>query len=191
MSKAKSKGGTSLVPAGRIENGILQIRGQAVMLDQELAELYGVSTKSLVQGVKRNLERFPNDFMFQLSAAEFKNLRSQFVPSSWGGRRYPPYAFTEQGVAMLASVLRSQRAVAVSIEIVRVFVRLRRLLASHEELARKLATLESRMTEHDERFAVVFDAIREIIAGERSRSRKAPIGYHSEAARGGRGRRAR
>lgn len=130
------------------------------MLDQDLASLYDVPTKALVQAVKRNPGRFPPDFMFQLSDEEFENLRSQIVTSSWGGRRYPPYAFTEQGVAMLSSVLRSETAVSVNVEVMRAFVRLRRLLLSQEELGRKLLALERR---YDRQFKVVFDAIRQIM----------------------------
>ena len=129
------------------------------MLDVHLAELYDVETKALVQAVKRNISRFPLDFMFQLSSQEFANMRSQIVTSSWGGRRYPPYAFTEQGVAMLSSVLRSERAVQVNIEIMRTFVKLRQMRASHKELARKLDALERK---HDHQFKVVFDAIRQL-----------------------------
>src|SRR5438876_1660386 len=128
-----------LIPAERIENAILLIREQKVMLDFDLAVLYGVETRLLVQAVKRNLERFPGDFAFQLTPDELEILRSQIVISrSHGGRRYLPYAFTEQGVAMLSSVLRSPQAVRVNVEIMRAFVRLRRLLDSHAELARKL-----------------------------------------------------
>ena len=152
----------SVIPAERIERSILLIRGHKVMLDADLAELYGVQTKVLVQAVQRNRERFPDDFMLQLTKEEFDNLRSQFVTSSsgWGGRRYPPYAFTEQGVAMLSSVLRSERAVRVNIEIMRAFVRLREMLASHAELARRLDDLEQR---YDAQFKAVFDAIRELM----------------------------
>ncbi|MHC4606490.1 MAG: ORF6N domain-containing protein [Planctomycetota bacterium] len=152
MSREKS-----LMPAERIERCILLIRGQKVMLDRDLARLYDVEPKAMNRAVKRNLDRFPDDFMFRLSADEFENLRCQFGTSSWGGRRYLPYAFTEQGVAMLSSVLRSKRAVRVNIEIVRAFVKLRRLLASNEELARKLADLEKK---YDAQFKVVFDAVR-------------------------------
>jgi len=174
----------SLVPADRIEKAILLVRRQKVMLDADLARLYGVETKVLVQAVKRNIERFPEDFMFQLnkeeadflrsqivtlekgrgqlSREEFDDLRSQSVTSSdWGGRRYPPYAFTEQGVAMLSSVLRSQRAVQVNIEIMRAFIRLRQMLASHAELARKLDALEKK---YDAQFKDVFEAIRQLMA---------------------------
>jgi phage regulator Rha-like protein len=150
-----------LVPIERIEQAILLIRGHKVMLDADLAVLYGVQTKVLVQAVKRNLARFPEDFMFQLTKEEFDDLRSQSVTSSsWGGRRYPPYAFTEQGVAMLSSVLHSERAVQVNIQIMRTFVKLRRLLATHEDLARKLDALERK---YDRQFKVVFDAIRELM----------------------------
>jgi hypothetical protein len=155
---------TAVIPAERIEQAILLIRGHKVLLDDHLAELYGVQTRVLVQAVKRNRDRFPADFMFQLSRDEFAILRSQSVTSSlWGGRRYPPYAFTEQGVAMLASVLRSPRAIGVNIAIVRTFVRLRQLLASHAGLARKLAALEQK---YDAHFKVVFDAIRQLMAPE-------------------------
>ena len=152
----------SLIPVDRIEKIILLLRRQKVMLDADLAGLYGVETRVLVQAVKRNLERFPEDFMFQLSREEYDNLRSQSVTSSdWGGRRYPPYAFTEQGVAMLSSVLRSRRAVQVNIEIMRAFIRLRQMLASHAELARKLDALEKK---YDAQFKDVFEAIRQLMA---------------------------
>ena len=152
----------SLIPVERIEKAILLVRKQKVMLDADLAGLYGVETRVLVQAVKRNLQRFPEDFMFQLSHEEFTALRSQSVTSSdWGGRRYPPYAFTEQGVAMLSSVLRSQRAIQVNIEIMRAFIRLRQMLASHAELARKLDALEKK---YDAQFKEVFEAIRQLMA---------------------------
>ena len=145
------------------------------MLDSELAELYDVETKVLVQAVKRNFERFPDDFMFQLSAEEFTNLRSQFVTSSWGGRRYPPYAFTEHGFLMLSSVLRSDRAVQVNIEIMRTFVRLREMMKSHKDLARKLDALEKK---YDHQFKVVFDAIRQLVVQPEKKRRK--IGFHAD-----------
>jgi ORF6N domain len=153
----------SVVPVVRIERSILPIRGQKVILDSDLADLYGVETRALVQAVQRNRERFPNDFMFQLTVEDFANLKSQIVISSrgWGGRRSPPYAFTEQGVAMLSSVLRSQRAVQVNIEIMRSFVRLREMLASNRDLARRLNELEKR---YDAQFKAVFDAIRQLMA---------------------------
>jgi hypothetical protein len=153
--------GSELVPIDRIEGGIILLRGQKVMLSTHLAELYGVIPKVLIQAVKRNLERFPEDFMLQLTRAEFANLKSQSVTSSWGGiRRATPYAFTEQGVAMLSSVLNSPRAVQVNIEIMRAFVRLHRMLATHADLARKIEALEKR---YDAKFKAVFDAIRELM----------------------------
>jgi len=152
---------TSLVPAERIERCILLVRGHKVMLDAELADLYEVPTKALVQAVKRNPDRFPSDFAFPLTDQEFAILRSQSVTSrSWGGRRYLPYAFTEQGVAMLSSVLNSKRAAQVNVQIMRIFVKLRMVLASHEDLRRKVLQLESK---YDSQFKVVFDAIRQII----------------------------
>jgi hypothetical protein len=152
----------SLIPAERIERSILLIRNHKVLLDADLAALYGVDTKMLVRAVKRNANRFPEDFMVQLTKEEFDNLRCQLGTSSqWGGRRYSPYAFTEQGVAMLSSVLRSERAVQVNIEIMRAFVRLRQMLASHADLARKLDALEKK---YDAQFKVVFEAIRQLMA---------------------------
>ena len=131
-----------LIPSERIEKRILLLRGQKVMLSTNLAELYEVEPRVLVQAVKRNSERFPEDFMFQLNLQEVRNLKSQIVISSWGGKRSLPYAFTEQGVAMLSSVLNSKRAVQVNIEIMRAFVRLRALIASNKELAKRLDELE-------------------------------------------------
>lgn len=166
----------SLVPPARVQQAILALRGQHVMLDEDLAALYGVATKTLIRAVKRNRTRFPEDFMFQLSSDEFANLRYQFgTSSSWGGRRYPPFAFTEHGVAMLSSVLRSPRAIQVNIEIVRAFVRLRQILASHVDLARKLAALEKR---YDAQFRAVFDAIRQLMAPP-ERGTKRRIGFRS------------
>ena len=146
----------------QIENFIYIIRGHKVMLDEDLAKLYQVETKVFVQAVKRNINRFPEDFMFQLTTEEHELLRSQFVTSNGRtGRRYPPYIFTEQGVAMLSSVLNSERAVQVNIEIMRTFVKLRQLIASHEELAQQLRELESR---YDHQFKIVFEAIHEIMS---------------------------
>ena len=143
-----------------IQNKIYEIRGQKVMLDYDLAEIYEVPTKVLKQAVKRNNERFPPDFMFTLTQKEFDSLRSQIVTSKRGGTRYMPYAFTEQGVAMLSGVLRSPRAVAANVEIMRAFVRLRRMLASNEALSRKLDALERK---YDTQFKAVFDAIRKLM----------------------------
>jgi hypothetical protein len=168
--------GKALVPQAPIESSIILIRGHKVMLSPDLAALYAVEPRALVQAVKRNIDRFPDDFMFQLTRAEFANLKSQIVTSSWGGaRRAPPYAFTEQGVAMLSSVLRSRRAVRVNIEIMRAFVRLRQMLASHADLARRLDELEQK---YDAQFRVVFDAIRELMAPPEPPRKR--IGFHSE-----------
>jgi len=145
----------------KIQKAIYLIRKQKVMLSVHLAELYDVEPRVLVQAVKRNINRFPNDFMFQLNANEFTHLKSQFVISSWGGlRRAAPYAFTEQGVAMLSSVLHSHHAVQVNIEIMRAFVRLRQMLASNADLARELTAIEKK---YDTQFKVVFDAIRQLM----------------------------
>src|SRR5260370_6607523 len=155
----------ALVPSERIESAILVIRGQKVILDSDLAALYGVATFNLNKAVNRNLDRFPPDFMFQLTDEEFEALIFQIGISKKGrgGRRHRPYVFTEQGVAMLSSVLHSERAVLVNVEIMRAFVRLRKLLVTHEQLARKLAELESKYEDHDERFSMVFEAIRELM----------------------------
>ena len=163
MAKAKS-----LIPVERVAAQMYVIRGQTVMFDADLAALYGVETRALVQAVKRNAERFPQDFMFQLTDKEAEHLRSHFVTSSWGGRRYNPYAFTEHGVAMLSSVLRSKRAVEVNITIVRTFVRLRRILATHEDLARKVA-------QHDRHIAVLFDQVKHLLEPPPA-PKKPPIG---------------
>ena len=150
-----------VIPIDQIESIIFLIRGQKVMLSPHLAELYNIEPRVLVQAVKRNIDRFPGDFMFQLSNDEFANLKSQIVTSSWGGpRRAKPYAFTEQGVAMLSSVLKSKRAVQVNIEIMRAFVQIRQLLASHTELASKLLEMEKK---YDEQFKIVFEAIRQLM----------------------------
>ena len=162
----------TIVPIEVIERKIYIIRGQKVMLDSDLAELYNITTKVLVQAVKRNLRRFPADFMFQLTNQEVAILRSQFVTSSWGGRLYVPYAFTEQGVAMLSSVLNSDRAVDVNIQIMRTFVKLREMIASHKDLAKRLDELEKK---YDVQFKMVFDAIRQLMTPPEPREKK--IGF--------------
>jgi ORF6N domain len=167
-------GKRSVIPVERIETRIFLVREEKVMLSTHLAELYEVEPRALIQAVKRNIDRFPDDFMFQLNAKEFANLKSQIVTSSWGGtRRAAPYAFTEQGVAMLSGVLRSKRAVMVNVEIMRAFVRLRQMLASNVALARKLATLEK---QYDAQFKIVFDAIRELMNPPEAKKRR-PIGF--------------
>jgi len=158
----------AVIPSERIENAILLIRGEKVLLDRDLALLYGVSTSVLNKAVTRNIDRFPPDFMLKLTREEFSNLKFHFGISSWGGTRKLPRAFTEQGVAMLSSVLKSRRAVRVNIEIMRAFVKLRGMLASHVDLARKLDELEKK---YDEQFRVVFEAMRQLMENE-SNSKK-------------------
>jgi hypothetical protein len=166
----------NLISIETIENIILTIRGYKVLLDTHLADLYGVETRVLIQAVKRNEDRFPIDFMFQLTRIEFDSLRSQIVISKGkGGRRYLPYVFTEQGVAMLSSVLRSKQAVRVNIELMRAFVRLRYLLSTQSELAQKLAELEQRTEGHDEQIQVIFEAIRQLMAPTDKKAKK--IGF--------------
>jgi len=148
------------IPAERIEGAILLIRGEKVLLDKDLARLYGVSTSVLNKAVTRNVDRFPPDFMFRLTRREFSELKFHFGTSSRGGTRKLPRAFTEQGVAMLSGVLKSKRAVRVNVEIMRAFVKLRCMLASNDELARKLEELEKK---YDEQFGVVFEAIRQLM----------------------------
>lgn len=160
----------AVIPVERIASRIYLIRGEKVMLDSDLGELYGVETGALVRAVKRNRKRFPEDFSFQLSDQEFENLRCQTGTSSrWGGRRYPPFAFTEQGVAMLSSVLRSDRAVEVNVAIIRTFVRLREILATHRDVAPKVE-------EHDRQIAALFSAVQKLLASP-DPPKKYPIGY--------------
>ena len=151
------------------------VRGEKVFLDADLAMLYGVETSALNRAVKRNPDRFPTDFMFQLGVQEWENLRCQIgISSSHGGRRAMPYAFTEQGVAMLSSVLNATRAVQVNIAIMRTFVQLRRLMDSNRDLAKRIDALESR---YDEQFSAVFDAIKQLITDDKRRIAKRPIGF--------------
>ena len=164
---------TTIAPE-QIANAIVFLRGEKVILDVYLAELYEVPTGHLVRALKRNASRFPADFVFQITKQELTNLKCQIGISSWGGRRHLPYAFSEHGVAMLSSVLRSERAVQVNIQIIRTFVRLRAILASHDDLARKLNALEKR---YDSQFRVVFDAIRELM--DPAKPKKRPIGFVS------------
>ncbi len=166
---------STLIPQGVIEQKIFVIRNHRVMLDKDLAKLYEVETRDLNKAVSRNLDRFPEDFMFQLTEKEFQNLKFHFGTSSWGGTRKRPRAFTEQGVAMLSSVLRSKRAVHVNIAIMRAFVRLRQILASNRELARKLDELEKK---YDTQFKVVFNAIRKLMAKPQRPKRR--IGFRTD-----------
>ena len=161
-----------IVLSNRIAEAIFFLRGKKVMLDADLAALYGVETKALNRAVKRNTRRFPADFMFELTAEEMKHLRFHFGTSRWGGRRYVSRAFTEQGVAMLSSVLNSDRAIQVNIEIMRAFARLREMLDTHADLSRKLAQLEKR---YDAQFKIVFDAIRALMSPKPRSAR--PIGF--------------
>jgi phage regulator Rha-like protein len=175
---------TSLIPAETIERNILLIRGVKVMLDTALAELYAVAVKQIKRQVRRNKDRFPADFMFELSKEEYAALRRQFGTLKRGEHsKYLPYAFTEHGVAMLSSVLKSKRAVQVNIEIVRAFVRLREILATHKDLARKLEALEKR---YDAQFKVVFDAIRQLMTPPEPNKRKIGFLVKERAARYGR-----
>ena len=170
----------SMIPQEIIEHKILMIRGHKVMLDSDLAILYGVTTFNFNKAVKRNLSRFPEDFIFQLSAEEFKSLRFQIGISKKGrgGRRYLPYAFTEQGVAMLSSVLRSERAIQVNIAIMRAFVKLRKILSTHKELAHKLSQLERKIEKHDVEIKAIFDAIRELMTPPKKPRKR--IGFYKE-----------
>lgn len=150
-----------VIPEEVIMSKIYFIGGQKVMLDNDLAELYGVETKQLKRAVRRNIKRFPEDFMFELSEAEFSNLRSQFGTSSWGGIRYAPMAFTEQGVAMLSSVLSSERAIIVNILIIRIFTKMRAILSSHNEILQKLEQLEKKDIEQDDKIMLIFEYLKQ------------------------------
>jgi phage regulator Rha-like protein len=164
-----------IVPIERITNKIYLMRGMKVMLDRDLAELYDVETRTLVQAIKRNKQRFPPDFMFQLSKDEFDSLRSQIVISKGrGGRRYPPYAFTEQGVAMLSSVLNSDRAIQVNILIMRAFTKLREMLSTHEDLKKKIDDMEKK---YDQQFQIVFDAIKQLLETEETPKKIYPVKF--------------
>ncbi len=155
---------SDIIPQEIIENKILFIRGKKVMLDKDLAILYGVTTGNLNKAVQRNIDRFPEDFMFQFTDEEFKNLIFQFGTSSWGGVRKLPYAFTENGVAMLSSVLNSKRAIDVNIQIMRTFTLLREMLLTHKDLQRKIEAMEKK---YDQQFKIVFDAIKQLLEPEK------------------------
>lgn len=174
---AAEKAGPEVIRATPIEKQIFVIRERQVMLDEDLADLYGVETKRLIEQVKRNLERFPDDFMFQLDSEEAAALRSQIATSNAGrgGRRYAPYVFTEQGVAMLSSVLRSKTAIAVNIEIMRAFVELRRVASSYAALEERLEQVEQGVGEHDEQLEQIFNALHQLIAPPAPPKR--PVGF--------------
>lgn len=163
-----------------IERRIYFVRGKKVMIDTDLAGLYRVATGTFNQAVRRNMLRFPADFMFQLTADEAETLRSQIVISCWGGQRYLPFVFTEQGVAMLSSVLKSDRAIQVNIAIMRAFVKLRELLATHQELAGRLEELEKKFQNHDGRIREVFEAIRALLAATQNPPKRR-IGFPVQA----------
>lgn len=158
-----------LIPAETIASKIVFIRGKKVMIDKDLAKLYGVATKNLNKAVKRNLERFPEDFMFQLNEDEVERLRFHFGTSKRGGLRYRPYVFTQEGVAMLSGVLNSPRAVQVNIQIMRVFIKLREVIATHKDLAIKIDELEKKYSDHDDKISEIFKAIRRLMEAPASR----------------------
>src|SRR3954471_12238932 len=177
MAGSEEKAALELIAAPAVEKRILVVRERQVMLDEDLADLYGVTTKRLVQQVKRNMKRFPEDFMFQLSKAEVEILRSQIATSNdgRGGRRYAPYVFTEQGVAMLSGVLRSDRAIAVNIEIMRTFVELRRVATSYAAIEKRLEEIERGLSGHDEQLKQIFKALRHLISPPDRAKR--PVGF--------------
>jgi hypothetical protein len=165
-----------------IAGKIFVIRNQKVMMDSDLAALYGVETKTLIQSVKRNIDRFPEDFMFVLDRSEFDNLRSQFVTSSWGGRRHLPLVFTEQGVSMLSGILRSHVAIKVNIQIMRVFVKMRKLISSYQELLDKIEALEANAADQNQHIVRIYEIIKELI--EPSYKNRNPLGYRLKEERG-------
>ena len=165
----------TVIPAEAVISKIYMIRDEKVMLDRDLAELYGVTTGNLNKAVKRNIKRFPEDFMFQLTVKEFKNLIFQFGTSSWGGTRKPPLAFTEQGVAMLSGVLSSDRAVQVNIQIMRVFTKMRKMLLTHKDLLLKMEQLEKQVTNQNEKVKLVFEYLKQFIKEQNTPRKK--IGF--------------
>ena len=163
-----------------ISNKIYLIRDQKVMLDRDLAELYQVETKRLKESVKRNIERFPEDFMFELTQNEFQNLRTQFATSSWGGNRYLPMVFTEQGVAMLSSVLKSDSAIAVNIKIIRIFTKMRDLLSDNLSLRLEIEDIKKKMNNHDKNIELVFSYLDELVEKKENLPERNKIGYKKE-----------
>ena len=164
-----------LIPDEVVTNKIYFIRGQKVMLDEDLAQLYQVVTGRLNEQVKRNISRFPEDFMFQLNKEEFENLKSQNATSRWGGRRKLPYAFTEQSVAMLSSVLNSETAISVNIQIIRVFTKMRQLLLTHKDILLQLEKIETKLTHHDDDIALIFEYLKQLLTPPQPARRK--IGF--------------
>lgn len=165
-----------IIPSEKIASKIYIIRNKKVMMDRDLAKLYGVPTKSLNLAVKRNIKRFPGDFMFQLSKDESKNLRLQIETSSWGGLRYQPYAFTEHGVAMLSSVLNSDRAISINLQIIRTFIKIRELLTTNDALQRKIMELEKKYGSHDDKIKKIFATLNLLLMDEKTKSKK-EIGF--------------
>lgn len=178
MPKSRAIPVTTYISHEDIERKIYSIRGKRVMLDQDLSGLYGVETGALNRAVRRNIYRFPEDFMFQLTPEEFENLRCQFGISSWGGRRYTPQAFTEQGIAMLSSVLNSKKAVRVNIQIMRTFTHMREWALTRKDLYQKIEDLESKYKEHDMRLDSVFEAIRRMLEPPVNPNKR-PIGFNA------------
>jgi len=190
MKGQAGKRAKSLVPVEQIERAILLIRGQKVMLDRDLAELYGVETKALKRAVRRNIGRFPSDFVFELTKEEYDSLRRQFGTLKRGEHsKYLPMAFSEQGVAMLSSVLNSKRAIQVNIAIMRAFVRLREVVSTHKRLEVKLSELERKMEKHDESIEAIFEAIRQLMTPPQEPRRK--IGFEVKEKRAGYGKKAK
>ncbi len=172
-----------LVPDELIMNKIYLIRGQKVMLDNDLAELYAVETRRLNEQVKRNLDRFPEDFMFQLDIEEFENLKSQFATSSWGGRRKLPFAFTEHGVLMLSSVLNSDRSIKVNIQIMRIYTRLRQMLLVHKDILIRLEKIEQKLAGHDDSILLVFEYLKQLELSKQQQDEQAnrkKIGFRQD-----------
>jgi hypothetical protein len=170
----------SLMPDEIVMNKIFYIRNQKVMLDEDIAELYGISTKRLNERVARNVDRFPEDFMFRLSEAEFANLKSQFATSSWGGRRYPPNAFTEHGVLMLSSVLNSKQAIQVNIQVMRIFTRIRKMFIDNTELWLEIEKVKTKLDNHGKNMEVVFRYLDELIEKKVEPKPRKRIGYKSD-----------
>jgi hypothetical protein len=167
----------SMIPDEIITNKIYLIRNQKVLLDRDLAELYQVETKRLKEAVKRNVERFPKDFMFELTKQEFENLRSQLATSSWGGSRYLPMVFTEQGVAMLSSVLKSDSAIAVNIKIIRIFTQMRQLLNDNVSLQLEIETIKKKLTNNSKNIELVFNYLDELTEKKEKEQTRTQIGY--------------
>ncbi len=166
-----------IIPNETISNKIYVVRGQKIIFDNDLAELYQVETKRLNEQVKRNINRFPKDFMFQLSPDEWKNLKSQFATSSWGGRRIAPYVFTEQGVAMLSSVLNSERAIAVNIKIIRVFTKMREILTDNLSVKLEIEEIKKKLSNHNKNIELVFNYLDELIEKKGKQKPRTKIGY--------------